>query len=122
MNQKLDDKVINKKKRSYFISKISTIIYHAKLLEIRKKLMIISKKYESSFVPQNSKNLISLLKRKCNIDLGCTPMAILIPSSDYWDYDYRGKIYLENLKNILIKDNIKYIDFTNISNKKKMSF
>ena len=118
MQSQLDKKVLNKKKKSFFKEKIYTLFYHLRLLEMRKLLMIVSKKYTQEFLPKNTLKMIQLLKEKCNKEVKCQPLAVLIPSSDYWDYDYRGKIYLKNLKKNLIQNDIDFIDFSNNSDDK----
>ena len=118
MQSKLDNKVLNQKKKSFLEGKFYTLFYHLRLLEMRKMFLIISKKYSQEYLPKNTIRMIQLLKERCNLKVGCQPLAILIPSSDYWDYDYRGKIYLKNLKKILTQNEIDFLDFSNKSNDK----
>ena len=118
MQSQLDNKVLNQKKKSFLEGKFYTLFYHLRLLEMRKMFLIISKKYSQEYLPKNTIRMIQLLKERCNLKVGCQPLAILIPSSDYWDYDYRGKIYLKNLKKILTQNEIDFLDFSNKSNDK----
>ena len=60
--------------------------------------MLYQRSIPTESLPKNTLELIKLLKKKCNIKFNCTPLAILIPSSDYWDYDYRGKSLFKTFK------------------------
>ncbi len=119
MEEELDQEVLNKQKKSFLKAKIQTLIYHIKLLEIKKLFIVISNKYSHESLPKNTLELIKLLKKKCNIKFNCTPLAILIPSSDYWDYDYRGRVYLKHLMKNLNHNKIDFIDFSNESKNRK---
>jgi hypothetical protein len=114
---KLNSKVQEKPKK-LLRDKLDTFLYHLRLLEIRKHILIISKKYSPQFLPKNTANMLSKLMAKCNITNNCKPLVVLIPSSNYWDYDYRGIIFLNNLRENLIKNEIEYIDFSNKSKDK----
>ena len=116
IQSQLDKIVTTTHEKTFFSAKLNTLYYHLKLLEIKKHLLIISKKYSPETLPNNTLKMISLLKEKCNIETKCQPLAVLISSSDYWDYDYRGKIYLKNLRYNLIENEINFIDFSNKSN------
>lgn len=116
INSELDKKILSKKKELFFKAKFNTLFYHVRLLEIRKSFEVLSKKYTTEFLPKNTLKMIKLLKEKCNKKVECQLLVVLIPSSDYWDYDYRGRIYLKNLRKNLIQNDIDFIDFSNKSN------
>ena len=63
MEAELDQDVLNKQK-IFLKAKIQTLIYHIKLLEIKKLFIVISKNYSHESLPKNTLELIKLLKKK----------------------------------------------------------
>ena len=58
MEEELDQEVLSKQKKSFLKAKIQTLIYHIKLLEIKKLFIVISNKYSHESLPKNTLELI----------------------------------------------------------------
>tara|TARA_B110000967_G_C18894875_1_gene569858 strand:- start:1882 stop:3054 length:1173 start_codon:yes stop_codon:yes gene_type:complete len=99
----------------FWTEKINTVIYHLKLTEIKKTISTIYK-INQKLIPKNTKRLINFVEKNCTNEINCEYFFVYIPASDYWDYDYRGKIYGNNVIDYLKKKDIKFIDLTNSLN------
>ena len=96
---------LNENKKLYFSNKknfLNRILPYLKLNNLREIVIFNKEKYFFK-LPNDTKLLINLANKECNIN-NCTPIFIFVPASKYWNNDRNQFIYRDRLQEYL-KDN-----------------
>ena len=96
---------LNENKKLYFSNKknfLNRILPYLKLNNLREIVIFNKEKYFFK-LPNDTKLLINLANKECNIN-NCTPIFIFVPASKYWNNDRNQFIFRDRLQEYL-KDN-----------------